>query len=70
MAGYGSIDRMVPLIVIGSVRLRPRPMARLGPFLFWVFRRICGYKKPLRVDFGGISPVSDGQKQASHGPPK
>jgi hypothetical protein len=32
MAGYGSIDRMVPLI--GSVRLRPQPMATVGAFLF------------------------------------
>jgi hypothetical protein len=34
MAGYGSIDRMVPLIVIGTVRLRPQPMATVGAFPF------------------------------------
>jgi len=39
MAGYGSIDRMVPLIVIGSVRLGPQPMASVEAFPFFASER-------------------------------
>jgi hypothetical protein len=39
MAGYGAIDRMVPLIVIGSVRLGPQPMASVEAFPFFASER-------------------------------